>query len=348
VTSPARIASLDARPRERTPEVAALDASLDPAALAAALELPAAVPVEIWHHALIGPARELVARPGKRFRARLVEIAWRIAGGDGAVPPLFVSVVELLHAGSLIVDDIEDDATARRGAPALHLVVGTALALNTGNWLYCWPSQLVTQAELPPAVELAVHRDVQRCLVRCHHGQALDLATRIGAMRRADVPCVVAAIARLKTGALLALAARLGARAAGADDPTVASLGDFGHALGEGLQMLDDLGSLRTPAKASEDLGLGRCTWPWAWLAERADDTTWAQLTRTARTLDRGDANAVAALAGELARQVGDHGRDVAHGHLIGALERLRAHIGERPELAAIEAEISRLEVSYG
>ncbi|MBZ0238561.1 MAG: polyprenyl synthetase family protein, partial [Deltaproteobacteria bacterium] len=186
-------------PEESTPETAALDAGLTPESLADALELPAAVPPEIWERALVGPARAFVARPGKRFRARLVEIAHRIAGGRGAPPSTFPAIVELLHAGSLIVDDVEDGATTRRGEPALHLVVGTALAINTGNWLYCWPSQLVAQADLEPHVELAVHRDIQQCLVRCHHGQALDLATRIGALRRHEVPVVTAATTRLKT-----------------------------------------------------------------------------------------------------------------------------------------------------
>jgi len=346
VTSPL-LAPIEA-PEESTPETAALDAGLTPEALAAALELPVAVPPEIWRHALVGPARELVARPGKRFRARLVELAWRMAGGCGASPTTFAAVVELLHAGSLIVDDVEDEATVRRGAPALHLVVGTALAINTGNWLYCWPSQLVAQAGLAPHVELAVHREIQQCLVRCHHGQALDLGTRIGTLRRVDVPAVTAAIGRLKTGALLALAGRLGARAADADEEMVTALADFGLALGEGLQMLDDLGSLRTPAKAAEDLGHGRCTWPWAWLAERADDTTWAHLTRQARALDGADANAVAALAGELARHVAEHGKTVARAHLRSALATLATRVGARPELDALAREIARLEVSYG
>lgn len=347
MTPPFRTAPLPAL-AEPSPEVAELDAGLHADRLAEALELPIAVPAEIWRHALIGPARDFVARPGKRFRARLVELAWRIAGGVGDVPSMFPAIVELIHAGSLIVDDIEDGATVRRGEPALHLVIGTSLAINTGNWLYCWPSQLVERAGLTPEVELAVHRDIQQCLVRCHHGQALDLATRIGSLRRHDVPAVTAAIARLKTGALLALAGRLGARAAGGDDDMVRALGDFGIALGEGLQMLDDLMSLRSPNKGAEDLGSGRCTWAWAWLAQRADDTTWAQLTRQARVLERWDANAVAALGGELARHVTEHGRAAAHQHLESALATLALRVRNRPEVDALGAEIARLEVSYG
>ena len=321
-----------------TPEAEAVDAALDELLRATSL------PAELWMRALFGPARAFLSRPGKRFRARLVAAAWRIAGGDGAPPATLASIVEILHAGSLIVDDIEDQGQTRRGAPALHHVVGVPVALNTGNWMYCWPSALLAALELPAAIELAMHRDLQACLNRCHQGQALDLALPVTSLRRADVPAVAAAIARLKSGALLGLAATLGARAAGAGADVVAALGEFGVALGEGLQMLDDLGSVCAPdraAKAEEDLAAARCTWPWAWLAEDADDVAWRGLVAALGADPR-------ALAAELARRIGARGRARARDHLATALATLRARVGDGPALDAVADEIVRLEESYG
>jgi hypothetical protein len=102
------------------------------------------LPPHLWERALLGPAREFLRRPGKQFRARLVEACWMLAGGaPGNMPAELPLIVELLHAGSLIVDDIEDGSHVRRGAPTLHEIYGTALALNTGNWMYFWPLALI-------------------------------------------------------------------------------------------------------------------------------------------------------------------------------------------------------------
>ncbi len=70
------------------------------------------LPGEVWHDALVGPATAFLARPGKDLRARLVRAGWLLAGAQAdALPDGIARVIELLHAGSLIVDDVEDDRT---------------------------------------------------------------------------------------------------------------------------------------------------------------------------------------------------------------------------------------------
>ncbi len=334
----------------------ALELEFDPAELADLLELARdQVPARVWEQALLGPAREFLERPGKQFRARLVGISWRLAGAARPLPASLALAVEVLHAGSLIVDDVQDGSLLRRGGPALHHLVGLPVALNTANWMYFWAARLVARAGLPPALELAITHDTQLTLLRCHHGQALDLSAHVGALRRGEVPGVVAATTQLKTGALLALAARIGARAAGAPADAVDTLGRFGGELGAGLQMLDDLGSLANPErleKGDEDLRQGRPTWPWAWLAERSDDATWTQLVAAQREIDTcgrdGSARRVETLAAELCRRVGRHGRAHVHARLAGALAALANRFGRSPVLHAVEQEVSRLEASYG
>jgi geranylgeranyl pyrophosphate synthase len=330
----------------------ALAAEFEPARLAQTLGLAAdQVPARVWDNALHAPLAEFLARPGKLFRARFVEIAYRLAGGEGLRPVQLALAVELLHAGSLIVDDIEDGSLVRRGGPALHRLVGVPVAINAGNWLYFWPLRLIERSGLEGLPLVRALSDTHLTLLRCHQGQALDLSVHVGNLRRSEVRGVVAATTRLKTGALLELAGRLGGRAANASEDAIDALGRFGSALGEGLQMLDDLGAVASAArldKGEEDLRQGRPTWPWAWLAERVDDLTWMQLLGAQRELEHG-AGDVAGLAAEMARLVEVHGRRVAHEHLTVAHADLAARFPEPPALLAeLLSEIRRLEASYG
>ncbi|HEU5074747.1 MAG TPA: polyprenyl synthetase family protein, partial [Polyangiaceae bacterium] len=137
---------------------------------------------------LYEPLREFLSRPSKEFRARLVESCWQLSGGTGAVPHRLASMVEVLHAGSLIVDDIEDASPERRGRPAVHVVHGLSVALNAGNWLYFMAYGLVEQLGLGPHVELGLYRWLSRTMARCHEGQALDLTVRMGLLSQAEVP----------------------------------------------------------------------------------------------------------------------------------------------------------------
>ena len=105
--------------------------------------------------ALLDPVVSLTANPGKRIRAQLVAMTYRLFYDDRAVSLTAAKqcrdcaeVVELMHAGSLIVDDIEDGSEMRRGRPALHVQYGVPLALNAGNWLYFWPFELLKDAGL--------------------------------------------------------------------------------------------------------------------------------------------------------------------------------------------------------
>jgi geranylgeranyl pyrophosphate synthase len=310
------------------------------------------VPRALWEAALLEPARDVLTRPSKLFRSRLVRMAARLAGARH-IPAALPALLEMIHTGSLVVDDIQDDSSQRRGAACLHRLHGVPLALNTGNWLYFWPLTLLDTLGLPGAMAARMRQRMCAAMFRCHFGQALDLALPVGQLDRASVPAVVAAATRLKTGALTALAAEVGALAAGAPAATIAALRCFGHRLGVALQMLDDLGNLADgdDDKRHEDLRLGRPTWPWAWAAEDLDDRAFADLQREARVLNahalaggRGDA---APLAARLRAAIGPRGRREASRLLDQAFDQLRGALGPDADLQALAAEIARLEAAY-
>ncbi|HEY0255203.1 MAG TPA: polyprenyl synthetase family protein, partial [Kofleriaceae bacterium] len=281
------------------------------------------VPIEVWRAALAGPAAEFLSRPGKALREMIVTAGWTLGGGVGACPSELPLALELLHAGSLVIDDVEDGSTERRGRPALHCLVGTPLAINTGSWMYFW-----ALAELA-AVDAELVAVAARALVRCHQGQALDLAVRITDIESQYVPKIVETCTRLKTGQLCRLAAELGARAADADPETLAAIGNFAERMGIGLQMLDDLGCLVGDrcAKGGEDLRNARPTWPWAWLAELG---------------------LVIAPDPELMyAAVAAHGRARIRATLDAALAHL-APLAPHPMIDRIARELSNMENSYG
>lgn len=303
---------------------------------------------EIWRKALTGPAHEFLSRPGKRLRTTMVRIGWMLAGrGDPRVVDQLALVVELLHAGSLVIDDVEDGSIERRGAPALHELVGVPLAINTGSWMYFWALAEIARLGLSPADELAVHRAASSMLVRCHQGQALDLSARITDLALGDVPAVAAATTRLKTGTLCAFATSVAAIAVGASRDVIRASEGLGSSVGTALQMLDDLGSL-TPSrreKGREDLRHGRVTWPWAWLAE-CHPFAWGRLVARASAATS-DAE-LDEVADVLAGEVTAIGRARIGALIDDALADLVGRAGDAAAIATIGTLLSRMETSYG
>jgi len=302
----------------------------------------------LWERALHGPLREFLARPGKELRARMVELGFALGGCDAQAMPVELPwVVELLHAGSLIVDDIQDDSEQRRGRPALHRIHGMPVALNAGNWLYFLAQHLLADMALTKDARLLAHERIAACLLRCHEGQALDLTVRVQALPAAEVPAVVRTLTTLKTGKLLELSLALGAIAGLASEERVQALSRFGRELGVGLQMLDDLSGVLNPGrreKALEDLRLGRATWVWAALAEELEAGDYGELISQLNRAQAGDGDAYEPILAQARFRLGMTGLRRVRRHVdatLGALEREigggRWSLDVRDELAKLE-----------
>jgi geranylgeranyl pyrophosphate synthase len=305
------------------------------------------IPWHLWNEALYEPMRDFLSRPGKAMRDDLVFSSYRLAGGKGNPPPELGLFIEALHAGSLVVDDIEDDSEERRGLPALHRIYGMPAALNAGNWLYFWAFDLLDRVAMTSEARAAAHRVAFRALRECHYGQGLDLATKVDELAGADVSGVVLAISELKTGGLVALATGLGALAAGAEPSVVEASVRFGRDVGVGLQMLDDLSGItndRRKQKGHEDLTQAKATWPWAWLSNHLDARSFSGLTVALAELRRGAA--AEPLLHRLRALVSPIGRDHVHEHLERALSRFAAAVPA--PVSALRQQLERLERSYG
>ena len=226
---------------------------------------------KLWQEAIGNPMFDFLGRKGKRIRADLIGIAYQIAGGQNDAPESIVEFIELLHAGSLIIDDIQDNSRNRRRKETMHLKYGVPLAINTGNMLYFAALEKLAEVDLGGNDAMAIMQKALQVIRRCHEGQALDLTATFDQLPPEVIPDTVLQISQLKTGALTALACWLGGRLAGGDEVTCERLSDFGMELGIGLQMQNDFVELQKAAFSrcnSDDLRNRRITWPWAWLSE--------------------------------------------------------------------------------
>ena len=203
---------------------------------------------------------------GKRLRPMLVLLACDLCGGrpDDALPP--ACAIELVHAYSLIHDDLPamDDDDFRRGRPSCHKAFDEATAILAGDALLTLAFELLAR---PPCegrgavlvAELARGAGTDGML----GGQMADMALQ-GAEPTAEG---VEFIHDHKTAALIAASMRLGAVAAGADQATVDRLGRAGHALGLAFQIADDTLDVEATTEqlgktAGKDAASGKVTYP--------------------------------------------------------------------------------------
>ena len=189
------------------------------------------------------PIWSLVDRGGRRWRPIVSRLAFLVTGGTPPAPPPICQVAELLHTGSLVIDDIQDSATERRGGQAAHAVFGIPTALNAANTAYFRALDILRHA-LPSDLRLRALDMLAEELFTAHLGQALDLALgpQLHSLRIQTAYYFV--LARAKTGALVRIAARLGAIAAAADPAYEAALSNWARELGVAYQINNDLDDL--------------------------------------------------------------------------------------------------------
>lgn len=288
--------------------------------------------------ALFKPIDEAARNRGKRIRAQLVTLCYRLVGLDSLADPLVAKhcrlaaeAVEMIHLGSLVVDDIEDGSSVRRGRPALHVSHGIPLALNAGNWLYFWSAELLRRLELPEMTKVLVYELYHRTMSRAHLGQAADLGCRADMLAQSAVPPACLATMELKTGALMGFAAALGGAAAAAPERLVRRLDEFGKRLGVALQMFDDLGNVIgrcEPAKRHEDLLMKRLCWVWACAAKLSGADDYQRFVAAVLELPEQDSLDDWMRRHELIPYV----RKSARGHLDAAFRNLEADLKKEPQ----------------
>lgn len=182
--------------------------------------------------------------PGKRLRPLLVLLAAQACGGTikAAIPA--ACAVEMVHAYSLIHDDLPamDNDDLRRGRPTCHKVFGEALAILAGDALLTSAFEVLAKGVQPPALAAACCAALAEAAGSSHlvGGQADDISGNCEAMLDA-----LESMHRRKTGAMIAVSLVLGALTAGAGRQETDALAEYGRRLGLAFQIIDDLLDVR-------------------------------------------------------------------------------------------------------
>ncbi len=202
--------------------------------------------------ALIQPIREITDRGGKSWRSYAALACCDVVGGDSRKFIQWLAMPELLHVGSLIIDDIQDRSTVRRGGPAAHIAHGEPLAINAGTAAYFITQKLLVTDEVSARQKLALYDLYFEAMRAGHAGQAIDLDGLHPALDEAVQSGDSAALERrvlnvhrLKAGVPAGCLARMGAVAGGGSDAQVEAVGNFFEQLGLAFQIVDDVLNLR-------------------------------------------------------------------------------------------------------
>lgn len=186
------------------------------------------VMTQIEPPALRDQAEHAALSGGKRVRPTVTLLACETVGGDPEDAVDFAVGVELVHTASLVVDDIIDESSVRRGNQSLWAAFGHGPAVIASDGLMGEAFELFSPN--PRALER-----VADAIVELGEGEATELVAKPGTESE------YMDLARRKTGALFRSAAELGAIAAGADAPTVDALGQYAERVGIAFQIRDDV-----------------------------------------------------------------------------------------------------------
>ena len=202
--------------------------------------------------ALPAAMRYAVLGGGKRLRPLLVHAAGAATGADDALLDAPAAAVELVHAFSLVHDDLPamDDDALRRGRATVHVAFDEATAILAGDALQALAFEVLASASAPAALRAEWVATLARAtgVAGMCGGQALDMAATGQRVPRE----ALARLHALKTGALIRACVRMGALAGTGDEARLQALDDFASALGLAFQIRDDLLDVEA---SSEQLG---------------------------------------------------------------------------------------------
>ena len=183
--------------------------------------------------------RYAVLGGGKRLRPLLTYAAGFALGHDGPDLDAPACAVELIHAYSLVHDDLPamDDDNMRRGRPTCHIVFGEAMAILAGDALQALAFEILARGNRARGMEMLSTLGYACGAEGMAGGQALDLNATGRTLTLAELEYMHAC----KTGALIRAAVRLGALTAGADTQALKALDRYAAAVGLAFQIRDDM-----------------------------------------------------------------------------------------------------------
>jgi octaprenyl-diphosphate synthase len=271
---------------------------------------------------------------GKRLRPALVILACRALGSESAEPWRTGAAVEMIHAATLLHDDVVDNSQSRRGRVTVSARWGGGPAVVAGNLLLSRAFGLM--ARRGQVEELRV---LSQCMLTMCQGEIMQN------LHRGDFDMTEEryyAVIRSKTADFLAACCRTGAMLAGADPATVDRMADYGMNLGLAFQVTDDLLDVcgeedQIGKPVGGDLREGKMTLPLILGLRSASDAERARVKSIARqpVITREDLEEIRDLL--VARNAPERTKRASERFIEASLERLQG-LDESPARRALES----------
>jgi len=204
---------------------------------------------------------------GKRLRPSMLLLAAKLAGHAGSTAIQMGAVVEMIHAATLVHDDVIDAAQTRRGRPSTNVKWGNHTCVLAGDWLYMQAFQMALRERNFQILDLLI--GLTQMMVE---GELLQLE-RIGRIDVTEADCME--LVDRKTACLFSVCAKLGGLAGGGDTQVQERLAEYAWNLGMAFQLVDDVLDFTAREKTlgkpvGGDLREGKVTLPLVYALERA------------------------------------------------------------------------------
>ncbi len=210
--------------------------------------------------AIADPIWDMLDRGGKRWRPALFLLICEALGKKADFCLDFAIIPEVIHNGTLVVDDIEDSSEMRRGKLCTYKIFQLDIAINAGNAMYYLPLLpiMTSRGELSAEAQRDIYEVYVQEMINLSMGQAMDIAWHRG-IANADQLSEqdYLQMCAYKTGTLARMAAKMAAVVSGAEPNLVEKLGRLAESIGVAFQMQDDILDLTGEEFAKNKGGVG-------------------------------------------------------------------------------------------
>ncbi len=217
--------------------------------------------LEALNKAVAEPIWEFLDRGGKRWRPTLFLLVCEALGKKSDDYVDFAVIPEIIHNGTLMVDDVEDASELRRGKACTYKIYGSDIAINAGNAMYYLPllSLIERRKDLSPRTMSMIYEIYAREMINLSLGQATDIAWHRGlanADRISEEDYLQ--MCAYKTGTLARMSAKIAGVLADAQEELVDKLGRYAESVGVAFQIQDDILDLTSERFAEKKGGRGQ------------------------------------------------------------------------------------------
>jgi geranylgeranyl pyrophosphate synthase len=213
--------------------------------------------IETLNKTIADPIWDILDRGGKRWRPALFLLICEALGKNPIELLEFAIIPEVVHNGTLMIDDVEDSSEMRREKPCTYKIFGIDIAVNAGNAMYYLPllPLIENREKILPKTLRDIYEIYVQEMINLSMGQAMDIAWHKGLANADELSQEnYLQMCAYKTGTLARMSAKIAAVLSEANTELVRKLGVFAESIGIAFQMQDDVLDL-TGKKFAEKKG---------------------------------------------------------------------------------------------